>query len=134
MCMSSGPTIATSSLKGLGLVRDGRRSWVHPPGAVVRTYERVTGRKARVYNIPERILRAIRRLVGPVLPVVPRILDAGLFTETGQQKIDMHDTLARYPIPLTPLEEFVRHRYCGKAHAHDGTQANKRSSATANCH
>jgi hypothetical protein len=78
---------------------------------VVRTYERVTGGKARVYHIPERILRAIRRIVGPGLPVVRRILDAGLFTETGQQKIDMRETLTRYPIRLTPLEEFVRHRY-----------------------
>ena len=80
---------------------------------VVRTYERVTGRKARVYHIPERTLRAIRHIVGPVFPVVRRILDAGLFMETGKQKIDMHETLTRYRIRLTLLEEFVRHRYVG---------------------
>ena len=77
---------------------------------VVRTYERVTGRTARVYHVPERVLRAVRGSVGLAFPVVRRIVDVGLFTETGRQQIDMKDTLARYPVRLTSLEEFVRAR------------------------
>ena len=78
---------------------------------VVRTYERVSGRRARVYHVPEGLLRAVRRLSGPLLPVVSRIVDAGLFMESGRQQIDPQDTLARYPIRLTRLEEFVLQRY-----------------------
>jgi uncharacterized protein YbjT (DUF2867 family) len=78
---------------------------------VVRTYERVAGRKARVYRVPARALRLVGRAVGPALPVVRRVVEAGLFMETGRQQIDMRETLARYPIRLTRLEEFVRQRY-----------------------
>ena len=81
---------------------------------VVRTYEKVTGRKARVYHIPERVLRIVGRAVGPVLPVVRRIVDAGLYMESGKQQIDPGETLARYPIRLTSLEVFVRQRYRNK--------------------
>ena len=42
-----------------------------------------------------------------------RIVDAGLYMETGSQMIDMRDTLSRYPIRLTSLETFVRQRYGG---------------------
>jgi uncharacterized protein YbjT (DUF2867 family) len=78
---------------------------------VVRTYERVAGRTARVYHVPEPVLRVVAQSVGPLLPVVRRIVTAGLFMETGGQRIDIRDTLARYPIRLTPLESFVRQRY-----------------------
>ena len=78
---------------------------------VVRTYERATGRKARVYHVPLGVLRAIRRSVGRVFPVMRRIVDAGLFMESGRQTIDMRDTLARYPVRLTSLNEFVQQRY-----------------------
>jgi uncharacterized protein YbjT (DUF2867 family) len=78
---------------------------------VVRTYERVAGRKAKVYHVPERVLRIVARAAGPLLPVVRRIVDAGLFMEAGGQRMDTPDTLARYPVRLTRLEEFVRQRY-----------------------
>jgi uncharacterized protein YbjT (DUF2867 family) len=78
---------------------------------VVRTYERVAGRKARVYHVPERMLRFVARGAGPLLPVVRRIVDAGLFMESGHQQMDTRDTIARYSIPPTRLEEFVRQRY-----------------------
>jgi uncharacterized protein YbjT (DUF2867 family) len=78
---------------------------------VVRIYERVGGRKARVYHIPERALRAVRHFAGALLPVVRRVVDVGLFMETGAQRIEMQDTLTRYPLRLTTLDQFVRQRY-----------------------
>jgi uncharacterized protein YbjT (DUF2867 family) len=78
---------------------------------VVRTYERVSGRKAHVYHVPRGVLHVIGRSVGRLLPVVRRIVDAGLFMESGKQTIDMRYTLARYPVRLTSLEE--RQRYGG---------------------
>lgn len=82
---------------------------------VVRTYEKVTGRNARVYHIPEPVLQMVGRLLGTGLPVLRRIIDAGRFMESGRQQIDPRETLARYPIRLTSLEEFVRQRYTSKA-------------------
>ncbi len=81
---------------------------------VVKTYERVLGRRARVYHVPVPVLRTVRQIAGPWFPVVRRIVDAGLYMEAGGQRIDMRDTLARYPILLTPLEQFVRQRYRGE--------------------
>ena len=78
---------------------------------IVRTYERASGRQARVYHVPEGALRVLARIAGPILPVVRRIVDAGLFMESGKQTIDPGETLARYPIRLTSLEEFVQQRY-----------------------
>ena len=78
---------------------------------VVRTYERVAGRKARVYHVPERMLRIVARGAGTLLPVVRRIVDAGLAMEAGLQQMDPRDTIARYSMPPTRLEEFVRRRY-----------------------
>ena len=79
--------------------------------AVVKTYERAAGRKARVYHVPERVLRVVARSVGPVFPVVRRIVEAGLFMEAGGQQMETPDTYVRYPIRQTSLEEFVRQRY-----------------------
>jgi uncharacterized protein YbjT (DUF2867 family) len=78
---------------------------------VVRTYERVTGRHARVYHVPIPVLRIVRRVARRLQPVIGRIVDAGLFMESGGQQIDMYDTLARYDLQLTRLEDFVRGRY-----------------------
>ena len=78
---------------------------------VVRTYERVAGRKARVYHVPERMLRVVARGAGPLFPVVRRIVEAGLSMEAGHQRMDTAVTPEHYSIPLTRLEEFVRRRY-----------------------
>jgi uncharacterized protein YbjT (DUF2867 family) len=81
------------------------------PEDVVRTYSRVSGRPARISHVPPGLLRLVRNTAGRALPVVGRIIDAGLFSETGAQTIDMTATLQRYPIRLTSLEEFVRARH-----------------------
>jgi uncharacterized protein YbjT (DUF2867 family) len=78
---------------------------------VVATYERVSGRYARVRHVPRGVLRAVRPLLGPVLPVAARVIDAALFTDTVEQRMDTRTTRERYPIRPTRLEEFVRARW-----------------------
>jgi uncharacterized protein YbjT (DUF2867 family) len=110
--------VAQVAVRVLGEPPRGDIVWIGGPENlsamdVVRTYERVSGRKAHVYHVPSRLLRAIGRSVGRLLPPLGRIVDAGLFMESGRQTIDMQETLARYPIRLTSLEAFVRQRYAG---------------------
>ena len=81
------------------------------PEDVVRTYSRVSAQPARISHVPLGLLRLVRNTAGRALPVVGRVIDAGLFSETGAQTIDMAATLQRYPIKLTSLEEFVRARH-----------------------
>lgn len=78
---------------------------------VIGTYARLSGRPARVIHAPLWLLRTIRDTVGRAFPAVRRIIDTGLFTESGAQTIDMAATLRRHPIRLTSLEEFVRDRH-----------------------
>lgn len=78
---------------------------------VAGTYARVSGRSIQVAHVPLWFLRAVRGTVGRAFPVVGRVIDAGIFTDSGVQTIDMTATLQRYPVRLTSLEEFIRARH-----------------------
>jgi uncharacterized protein YbjT (DUF2867 family) len=78
---------------------------------VVGTYARVSGRPARVAHLPIWFLRVVRSTAGRLFPVVERIIDAGIFTESGAQTIDMAETLRHYPLRPTSLAEFIRERH-----------------------
>ena len=89
---------------------------------VVATYDRVTGRRTRVRHVPRAVLRALRPLVAPVLPVAARVIDIALFTDTVPQRIDTSATARPFPIRPTPLEEFVRRRVASGAYGRTGAR------------
>ena len=78
---------------------------------VVATYERVSGRRARVRRVPRGVLRVVRPLLAPVLPVAARIVDLALFNDTVERPMDTGATRERYAVRPTRLEEFVRARW-----------------------
>jgi hypothetical protein len=61
--------------------------------------------------VPRPALRVVRALVSPVSPVARRIIDLALYTDAGGTRVDSTDTLKRFPIRRTSLEEFVRRRW-----------------------
>jgi hypothetical protein len=81
------------------------------PLDVVATYERVSGRHTRVRHVPRGVLRAMRTLLAPVLPIAARIIDSALYADAVAQPIDTSVTRERFPIRPTRLEEFVRARW-----------------------
>lgn len=83
---------------------------------VVEILERVIGMKARRAHTPVVVMRVLAPVVGLSNPVFARQLRAGLLSATIPQPFDPAPLLARYPVTLTPLEDWARARY-GSPHA-----------------
>jgi uncharacterized protein YbjT (DUF2867 family) len=77
---------------------------------VVRLYEQQAGRPAKVSHIPLPALQVLYRLLRPFHPGLSGIMQASILIDTTDQTLDPGATLARFPIELTRLEDFVRSR------------------------
>ena len=95
------------------------------PLEVIATYDRVSGRRTRVRHVPLGVVRALGPVLRPVFPVAARIIDAALFTDAVPQPIDSAETLRRFPIRLTSLEEFVRRRLASGAYGRGAPPARR---------
>jgi NADH dehydrogenase len=78
---------------------------------LVEIFERAAGRRAKRKHIPVFALRVLPLLVRPFNPVLARQMKAGYLMATIPQPFDPAPMLARYPIALTRLEDWVRARY-----------------------
>ena len=77
---------------------------------VVETFERVSGRKARVSHLPLALLKAMSRGMQPVHPGISRVIKSGVIAETTDQTFDASKFTSRMPITLTTLENWARAR------------------------
>jgi NADH dehydrogenase len=77
---------------------------------VVETFERVSGKKAKVGHIPIPVARAMSRVIKPMHPGISRIMKVGVLSETEDQTFDPSSLRTKIPITLTPLEEWARNR------------------------
>lgn len=75
---------------------------------VIAVYEKIAGRQARVVHLP----LAIPRLMSPVVRTlhdgIGRVLESIVYVETTTQTFDANPFLARFPVPLTRLEDWAR--------------------------
>jgi len=78
---------------------------------VADIFERVTGKKGRRKHLPVPLMRMMAPLVRPFNPVFARMIRAGILAATVPQPFDPAPMLARFPITLTRLEDWVRARY-----------------------
>ncbi len=74
---------------------------------VVATFERASGKKAKVSTVPLALLRAASAAMKRVHPGVSRVIRSGIVAETTDQMFDPGDLLSRVPLSLTRLEEFA---------------------------
>lgn len=77
---------------------------------VVRLYERMSGRHARVVRLPLGVARTMSALLRPVHPGLSQVLQAAVVGETTDQRFDARPLLARFPIELTRLEAWISQR------------------------
>ena len=75
---------------------------------VVSTFERVSGKRAKVSSIPLPVVRAMSRAARPLHPGIARIMKSGIQSETTDQTFDSSLLRTRLPIGLTLLEDFAR--------------------------
>lgn len=82
---------------------------------VVRIYERLLGRPAKVTHVPLGVLQAISRLARPLHPGLAQVLQAGIAAETTDQRFDARALQQRFGIALTRLENWAEERHRGVA-------------------
>ena len=75
---------------------------------VVATFERVSGKRARIIHFPLQAVRILARAMQPMHEGVSRILKATVVGETTDQTFDPTTLVARFPLALTPLEDWAR--------------------------
>jgi uncharacterized protein YbjT (DUF2867 family) len=73
---------------------------------VVRLYERLTGRAARVTHLPLGAVRALVAVVRPLHPGLSQILQAAVLADTADQRFDSGGS-ARVPTQRTRLEDWA---------------------------
>jgi len=77
---------------------------------VVETFEKVSGRKAKITHLPLAVVRAMSRAARPLHPGVSRIMRAAVLAETTDQTFDTVRLRARLPLQLMSLEEWATAR------------------------
>jgi len=78
---------------------------------VAAIFERVTGRTGKKSHVPLPVMRVMAVLMRPFNPALGRQIAAGVHMDTADQTLDMTDTLTRFPVQLTRLEEIVRAQF-----------------------
>jgi uncharacterized protein YbjT (DUF2867 family) len=75
---------------------------------VARIYERVLGVTAKRKRAPLPVMRILGAVTAPVSPVLSRMMRAGVMMDTTDQTLGPSETLRRYPIQPTRMEDWVR--------------------------
>ena len=75
---------------------------------VARLYAEVIGRPVKVSNLPAPMVRMLSLLVRPFQPGLSQVMGWALHTDSHDASFDPTPTLAKYPLSLTTLPEFVR--------------------------
>lgn len=77
---------------------------------VVATFEKVSGRRAKVSAMPLPVVRTLAGALGKVHPGIARIMRVSVLNETSDQTFDATMMRRKLPIGLTTLEAFARQR------------------------
>lgn len=77
---------------------------------VVQMYERVLGRSASVRCVPIAAMRILAPIVRPFRPVLSRLMEAAIYSDTTDQTFDVSALPQQYRGSLTRVEDFIRTR------------------------
>ncbi len=77
---------------------------------VVESFERVSGRKAKVSHIPLPVVKMMSSAIQLVHPGIDRVMKLGVVNETTDQTFDPSRFRTLMPVTLTTLEEWIKNR------------------------
>lgn len=77
---------------------------------VVRLYERLAWKKAKVSHVPLGALRVISVVIRPFHPGLSQVMRTSIWFDTTDQTFDPRPTLRKYPVSLTKLEEWAENQ------------------------
>jgi uncharacterized protein YbjT (DUF2867 family) len=74
---------------------------------VVRLYEKLAGRSAKVSHVPVGLLQVMYRLIRPINPGLSQVIESSIAADVSDATFDPAPMLAQYPITLTYLEDWA---------------------------
>ena len=77
---------------------------------VVRLYEKLAGRPAKVNDIPLGMLKVIYRLIRPLHPGLSQIMQSAIYADTLDNTFDPVQMLAQYPVKPIRLADWAAQR------------------------
>jgi uncharacterized protein YbjT (DUF2867 family) len=75
---------------------------------VAQIFGSVYGKKAKITHLPLAIARGVAAAAQKIHPGVSRVIKSAIVSESTDQTFDASALAAKYPIKLTPLEEWAR--------------------------
>lgn len=97
--------LTTPQMAGEIIEIGGPENWTNME--VVRLYERLAGKQAKVSHVPLGMLRVMAPVLRPFHPGLSQIMTSSIWFDTTDQTFDPRPTLRKYPILLTKLEDWV---------------------------
>jgi uncharacterized protein YbjT (DUF2867 family) len=77
---------------------------------VVRLYEKLAGRPAKVSHVPLGVLRVMYRVLRPFHPGLSQIMRSSIYADTLDNTFDPAPMLTAYPVKLTRLADWAARR------------------------
>jgi uncharacterized protein YbjT (DUF2867 family) len=77
---------------------------------VVRLYEKLAGRPAKVTHVPLGMLKVMYRVLRPLHPGLSQVMQFSIYTDTRNAGFDPAPMLAAYPVKLTRFEDWAAQR------------------------
>jgi NADH dehydrogenase len=78
---------------------------------VAELFERIAGHTAKKTHVPLPMMRVMSATMRPFNPPLSRQIAAGVFMDTADMTFDPSQTLQKYPVQLTRLEDYARAAY-----------------------
>lgn len=97
--------LTTPQMAGEIVEIGGPENWTNME--VVRLYERLSGKQAKVSHVPLGLLRVMAGVIRPFHPGLSQVMTSSVWFDTTDQTFDPRPTLRKYPIPLTQLKDWV---------------------------
>ena len=98
--------LTTPQMAGEIVEIGGPKNWTNME--VVRLYERLAGKRAKVSHVPLAMLRVMAGVIRPFHPGLSQVMSASIWFDTTDQTFDPRPTSRKYPMPLTKLESWVQ--------------------------
>jgi len=75
---------------------------------IAEMYSRFSGKPLKKMNVPTGVMKVMGPILGPVQPVLSRLMSFSVWTDTADQTFNTTAMLKEFPITLTRVEDFIR--------------------------
>lgn len=77
---------------------------------IAEMYARFSGKPLKKMNVPTGVMKVMGPILGPIQPVLSRLMSFSVWTDTTDQTFNPSAMLKEFPMTLTRVEDFIRER------------------------